>query len=213
MSKRLDKLLSLIPDCNVLADVGCDHGYVGIQALADGKARQAVFVDVSRPSLDKAAANCPDELTDRASFVCQDGLGKLFCDVAVIAGMGGLEIISILTRAENPPHILILQPNRSACDVRKYLNARYEIVYDGKIFDGKFYDMILAEQNSRPVPLTEMELQFGKTNLSRPTEDFRLFLARERAKLSKILQRCNDAKVQARLDLTNRAIAAIGGKL
>ena len=33
LTKRLQKLVSVLPQCEVLADVGCDHGYVGIEAL------------------------------------------------------------------------------------------------------------------------------------------------------------------------------------
>lgn len=212
MTKRMDKLLSLVPQCNVLADVGCDHGYIGIQALATGKAGRVIFADISAPSLNKARANLPQELTDRARFVCQDGLGELCCDVAVIAGMGGMEIVSILKNAKIPPHILVLQPNRNARYVREYIGSHYETIFDGKIHDGKFYDMIVAEQCRRPTPLTEMELEFGKTNLTSPTEDFVLFLSTEQAKLSKILQGCSDANVQAKLALTKRAIAMIGGQ-
>lgn len=214
MTKRMDKLLSLIPPCNVLADVGCDHGYIGIEALQSGKARRVLFVDVSLPSLNKARANLPPEWTDKAQFVCQNGLGALVCDAAVIAGMGGLEIISILSSAKNPPHALVLQPNRNARDVREYLNKGYQTLFDGKLLDGgKFYDMIVAELSEDPTPLTEAELEFGKTNITDPNEDFRLFLSKERSTLTKILQGCNDAQVQHKLALVDSAIASIGGKL
>ena len=90
LTKRLSTIVSVLPKCNVLADVGCDHGYVGLEALNRGVAQRVVFVDVSAPSLEKARQNCPQSLTPRAEFVCRDGLGDLDADCAVIAGMGGL---------------------------------------------------------------------------------------------------------------------------
>ena len=47
LTKRLEKLVSVIPCSDTLADVGCDHGYVGIEALKRGLANRVVFVDVS----------------------------------------------------------------------------------------------------------------------------------------------------------------------
>ncbi len=213
MSKRLDKLSALIPQCRVLADVGCDHGYVGIEALRTGKARQVVFVDVSPLSLDKARANCPHELIDSVRFVCRDGLGELNSDCAVIAGMGGLEIVSILTKAKFPPPCLILQPNRNAREVRNYLCGQYDVIYDGMIYDGGiFYNMIFAERSEKPQALSNLELEFGKTNLASPTRDFKLFLLKEQAKFSKILNDCSDPKIVEKLSLVEQALSVVGGQ-
>lgn len=212
MSKRLDRLAELVPNCRLLADVGCDHGYVGIRCLQSGKAEQVVFIDVSEPSLRKARLNCPDELYPRASFLRQDGLGEVAADCAVIAGMGGLEIISILQRA-TPPKQLVLQPNRNATEVRTFLSQRYAFVYDGMLCDGKYYNMILAELCESPAELTKLQLAFGVTNLSAPNRDFRKYLAEERAKLTKILDNCDDARVRAKLALVQSAIAVVGGTI
>ena len=212
MSKRLDKLVELIPECNSLADVGCDHGYVGIEVLRQNKADDVTFIDVSQLSLDKARRNCPEELTDKVGFVCQDGLGNINVDCAVIAGMGGLEIIDILDRAVFPPHMLVLQPNRNAVDVRRRLARDYRIQYDRMICDGgKFYNMIVAELCDEPMRLTELQEEFGITNLLAPTEDFRLYLRTEQTKLTQILKGCNDPKVSGRLSLVEQAIAITGG--
>lgn len=212
MTARLDKLFELIPQCDVLADVGCDHGYVGLHALSSGKARKVLFVDVSEPSLDKARANCAKELLPRAQFVCRDGLGDLKADCAVIAGMGGLEIISILSNAIFPPPCLVLQPNRNVRDVRRYLVQSYRIESDAMMYEsGIFYNMITATHSSSPTTLTALEEEFGK-NLISPGEDFRLYLDREQAKLTKILEGCSDRTVSERLKLVRQALSVIGGQ-
>ncbi len=211
MSKRLDKLTALIPECELLADVGCDHGYVGIAALRYKRAQKVLFVDVSAQSLAKARANCPEELRERADFICRDGLGDISADCVVIAGMGGLEIISILRDAKYLPRTLVLQPNRNAPEVREYISAFYRICYDRIVADGKFYNMIVAERADGGMELTELQRQFGSSDLLEPTDDFVLYLKCEKAKLIKILDGCNDAKVQCRLALVEQAIAAVGG--
>ena len=208
-SVRLTKLVSLIPSCDTLADVGCDHGYVGIEALRLGKARHVVFTDISRPSLDKARDNCPQEYKAVTTFLCQNGLGSLKLDVALIAGMGGLEIISILDSAEHLPEQLVLQPMRNQRDVRAYISQRYEILTDVKFFDGKYYDVIVARKSDLPTTLSELELEFGKSNLQSPSADFVSYLQLELKKLNKILQGTRDAEVTARRNLVEQTLSKI----
>ena len=198
LTKRLEQLVSVVPQCDTLADVGCDHGYVGIEALVRGIAQRVIFVDVSAPSLDKARQNCPGELLQRADFVCCDGLGDIEADTAIIAGMGGLETISILSAAKHLPAKLVLQPMRNQRDVRQYLSQHYEIVTDVKFHDYKFYDLIVAEKCSHPVKLTEQELEFGKTNLESPSQDFKDYLQNEITKLKNIPVFYDNAELQQR---------------
>ena len=214
LSRRLDKLLCLVPECRILADVGCDHGYVGTEALKRNIAERVIFADISAKSLSKARANCPDELQDRATFVCQDGLADLQCDCAVIAGMGGMEIISILRKAKNLPYMLVLQPNRNAREVREFVSDSYRITQDSKISDGKYYDMIVACICADPPKLSEMELEFGADNLSHPTEDFVSYLKKEQTKLTNILHSCGDPDVADRLSRVEKALAiCMGGQI
>lgn len=211
-SARLTKLVELIPGCELLADVGCDHGYLGILALQAGKARHVAFVDISQPSLDKARRNCPDEYQDVVSFHCQDGLGSLNADCAIIAGMGGLETISILQQARYLPDKLVLQPMRNQRDVREYLTQEYDITTDIKFRDGKFYDAIVAVRSNTPTTLTEMELEFGKSNFLNPGDDFVSFLQMEQAKLDAILLGTQSAEVVKKRNLVHRALEIVLAK-
>ena len=212
-SVRLNKLVALIPACELLADVGCDHGYIGIEALRLGKAKHVAFTDISRPSLNKARSNCPQQFKDVASFHCQDGLGEIEADCVIIAGMGGLEIISILKQAKHLPCKLVLQPMRNQRDVRIYLTDNYEIVTDVKFFDGKFYDAIVAQKCDNPTELTESELEFGKTNIQQPSQDFVNFLHLELNKLNKILECTSDAEVRARRKSVEQTLNLVVNKM
>ncbi len=208
-AKRLNKIVYALPLCEVLADVGCDHGYVGIEALKRNICREVIFVDISAASLQKARLNCNGDLKTRAKFVCRNGLGDIRCDAAVIAGMGGLEIMSVLNGAEVLPKTLVLQPMRNQKDLRIYIAERYEIVADEKFFDGKFYDLIVAKKNGCGERLTEEQAVFGKSNLANPSKDFLLFLQNEIDKYNTILQRCNDAEVSEKLQDVRRVYAQV----
>lgn len=212
LTKRLLQIVSVVPQCDVLADVGCDHGYVGIETLTRGIANRVIFVDVSAPSLNKARQNCPDELLARAEFVCRDGLADIEADTAIIAGMGGLETISILEGAVHLPTKLVLQPMRNQSDLRAYLTRNYEIVTDFKFHDYKFYDLIVAHKCDKPTNLTQTELEFGKTNLTHPTQDFLDYLQAEITKLQNIPIFPNDELMQAKAKLLQQMLADLSQK-
>ena len=212
LTKRLEKLVSVVPHCNTLADVGCDHGYVGIETLARGIVKKVVFVDVSPKSLDKARQNCPAEYLPVAKYVCGDGLGDIVADTAIIAGMGGLEIMSILTSAKHLPKQLVLQPMRNQKDLRAYLTQNYEIVSDEKFFDYKFYDVIVANKSNTPTTLTEQQLEFGKTNLETPSQDFLDFLNTEINKLKNIPIFSENASLQQRVASLEQVLADVSAK-
>lgn len=206
MSKRLQKICSSIPQCNTLCDVGCDHGYVGIEALNNGLAERVIFIDISPECLQKARENCDKRLKLRAEFVCRNGLGDIECDCAVIAGMGGLEIISILQNAKTLPKYLVLQPMRNVYDVRKTLSENYKIISDFKFCDVKYYDLIVAEYCDTGCKLSESELLFGKSNLENPEPDYIEFLRNEYNKLAKIALTCVDLDVLKRLKIYEEAL-------
>lgn len=212
LTPRLQRLVSALPQCDTLADVGCDHGYVGIEALTRGIAKRVIFVDVSAKSLKKARQNCPSEFLSQAEFVCCDGLGDIVADTAIIAGMGGLETISILSSAKHLPDMLVLQPMRNQRDVRSYLTERYEITTDYKFYDYKFYDLIVAKKCDKCTKLTEMELEFGKTNLTCPSPDFKHYLQTELTKLKSIPVFKNNAELQQRVGLLEEIRAQIEKK-
>lgn len=207
-TKRLEKILSVLPRCNVLADVGCDHGYVGLGALERDLAQRVVFVDISLPSLQKAQRNCPQSLKTRATFVCRNGLGDLDVDCAVIAGMGGMEIISVLDNAKTLPQNLVLQPMRNQQDVRLRLLRDYEILTDETFFDGKFYDLITAVKG-KGCSLTHEQLVFGKDNLKKPSADFVAYLQKLQKEYQQILSHCNDVALTEKYDEVLRILAKI----
>lgn len=212
LTKRLSAIVSSVPDCTVFADVGCDHGYIGISVLEQSIADRVVFCDISAPSLDKAKANCPAELSDKTAFVCGDGLPDEECDCACIAGMGGLETIGILSRAERLPDKLVLQPMRNVTDVRKWLVANGYGICSDKMFaaQGKYYDLIVATRGQEGLRNpNKLQLNFGKDNLVEIGSDFVEFLHKKMHTYQEILNNCADEKVAEKLQLINEALEYI----
>ena len=124
MTKRLKEICAHIPKCAVLADVGCDHGYCAQYALESGLAQKVYITDISEKCLEKAISLLQKEIDEgRCIPLVGDGLSVLPEPAAVlIAGMGGEEIIKILT-GQLPP-IFLLQPMKNSEKLRRFLLER-----------------------------------------------------------------------------------------
>ena len=167
MTERLKEIFSLLPNASVFADVGCDHGYVAKEVLKSGKAEKVIISDISAKCLAKAESLLEDEIVDgRAISVVSNGFEKLpKCDLALIAGMGGEEIISILKNAWFLPQTLVLQPMKNLPKLRVFLvELGYKIIKD-YVFtaEQKYYDLLLVEKGEDK--LSDDEIEFGRTNL------------------------------------------------
>lgn len=124
LGARLDKILELIPKDSVFADIGCDHGKLAVSAVLDGKVSFAYCSDLSENCLAKAkelATECGT--VGKMDFFVGDGLEQIPADAEtfVIAGMGGMEIISILSNADNRAGRYILSPHKNLDKVVEYL--------------------------------------------------------------------------------------------
>lgn len=181
MTERLKEIFSLLPVCDSFADVGCDHGYISEAMLKSGKCKRAVMSDVSEKCLEKARSlNAEYISAGVAEAVLSDGLKKVpVSECVLIAGMGGEEIIKILSEAPFAPDKIILQPMKNADKLRGYIVENgYKIVKDYIFFaEGKFYVLISAEKGKDE--LTEEEREFGRTNLIEPTEAFVRYISEE----------------------------------
>ncbi len=212
-TKRQKAIYDNIPECDSLADVGCDHGYIGIGALHNDIANRLYLCDISAPSLHKATSLACSMNLDNVTSHCQDGIGDIHCSCAVVAGMGGIEIISILDNATHKPQYLVLQPMRNAYEVRIYLLSHgYDITRDYIVHDDKYYVIIVA-QLAQASSYSHIQLTLGKSNLLQPTEDFASYLQLEIDKCNTILQHTYVPAKAERRALLLEAQQYIGGKL
>ena len=101
LDDRLKMLTDLVNVCDVAADVGTDHGFLGAWLLENKRCRKMQFLDISAPSLNKARNLIEDmQLEEKSIFSVGDGLDALTEDAqtVIIAGMGGLTIAGIVER-------------------------------------------------------------------------------------------------------------------
>ncbi len=190
MKGRFEEILSVIPKSEVFADIGCDHGYMAKAVLDSGKCKKAIVADVSALCLQKAQALLAEYAAEGRveSYVADgfDGLPPVDC--ALIAGMGGEEIIAILKKAQNLPESLVLQPMKNSPKVRETVVALgYRIVKDWTFVDGKkYYDLMHFERGEDV--LTEDEKEFGRTNVIERPQGFKSYLTFKIAELERIAE-------------------------
>ena len=173
--KRIDALCALLKKADIFADVGCDHGYCSEYMLKNGFCNRVVFSDVSAGSLDKAKTLLKSYVEEgKATPILGDGFHgfPVKADEVLIAGMGGCEIISILSDKTSGymPTRFVFQPMQNADKLRKYIleNGGY-IERDFTFEDGKFYDVLVggkADETHQTPAYTQLEYEFGRENLA-----------------------------------------------
>lgn len=186
MTDRLNRIFAELDSCEIFADVGCDHGYLAKAMLLSGKAQRVIISDVSAKCLSKAEELLSSEMLEgRVESVVSNGFDKIkTCDLALIAGMGGEEIVSIISKAKNLPNKLVLQPMKNVDKVRSCaVKHGYKIVKDYVFYSsGIYYDLLILEKGEDF--LTDEEIEFGRTNIIERPEAFLNMLKERIAKLS-----------------------------
>ncbi len=128
---RLETVFNLIDECKCVADVGCDHGKLACLCLLSGKAKLCVAVDINSKAIEKAKAlACALNVSSKVEFVICDGLDKVHkkVDTIVIAGIGGKEIIKILSRCKDRKESsFIVSPNKNNDELEKWLSLNADI--------------------------------------------------------------------------------------
>lgn len=160
ISNRLREIINLI-DCDILVDIACDHGIVGVSALIENKAKFVIFTDISEECLNKSYKLASSfGLLNFSSFLCTDGIQgvKVDYDQVVVAGIGGHEVVSILDKF-NFNKKAIISPHSKEHMVRSYINKKCFVDKDYYIEDkGRFYPIISIRKGESEYTLKELHL-------------------------------------------------------
>ncbi len=159
LSNRLLACCAFVHPGDRVADVGCDHGYLGIHLLQSGIASSVIASDVNELPLLSAVENAKKNgLQGKISFFRSDGVQSIPRDFncMVCAGMGADTMISILEAApwlKSSAYRLILQCQSKRPMLRRYLAANgFSISRETLAQDGKFIYPIM-EVRYEPVAL------------------------------------------------------------
>ena len=152
ITPRLRMVASKVRQNSVALDIGTDHAYVPVFLIEKAICPFVYAGDVVRGPLKNAQTVVTEyQLQDKIELRLSDGL-EAFSDVKVddiiIAGMGGLLIAEILSKADwikSPVIRLILQPMTHAEDVRQYLIQNgFELLEEDAVSEGKRPYMVMV---------------------------------------------------------------------
>jgi len=197
-STRLKTIAKYIEPYKKIADVGCDHGYLILEAFENHNIEFAQAIDNKSQPLKNALKNITQEgLSSKVIFTLGEGLENLWeeVEVVIISGMGGFNIIKILSNNQNKEiKRFILQANRNVYNLREFLmENNYRIVDEDIVDEGeKYYEIIVCEFTDEKQVYSEDELKFGPVLLRKRSPVFINKLKHERDKLTVI-----DMKVDA----------------
>ena len=199
-SKRIDTLCSLLKKTTSFADVGCDHGYCSQYMLENGLCEFAILSDISKGSLQKAETLLNEYIVQgKAKAVLGNGFFGVPKDTeeVLIAGMGGEEIVAILSHEKYGfiPEIFVFQPMLNPEKLRAYLLKNGGYIEKDYTFlaDGKFYDVIVGRKrkDEEKQSYTEWEIEFGRDNLKKRGDDFLKRISRRLKDTQGFLEREN----------------------
>jgi len=169
---RLSKIVDLCPEADIIADIGCDHGYVACELVLENRARMVIAIEKSEECLMKAVNFATKiNVNPFISFRLGNGFEPITkhdkLEFAIIAGMGGLEIIEILKKKPKKLFDFVLQPMNNVLELREYLiKNNFKILIDKKVYeDGKYYDVIRVTYGDND--FSDIEIFFGKSNFKR----------------------------------------------
>lgn len=158
LSKRLLMVASMVEPGSIVADVGCDHGYVSIYLVRQGICPRVLAMDVNAGPLERVKAHVQEAgLAAYIDIRRSDGLsamkladGKPEADTLLMAGLGGRLAARILKDGRqmlSQMRCMILQPQSELWLVREAVRQIGYFICDENMLkeDGKFYTVIRAE--------------------------------------------------------------------
>ncbi len=193
LDPRLSLVASFVRQGSVLADIGTDHAYLPAYLVETGRCPRAVASDLRPGPLENAKETVMQAgLADSIDTVLSDGLDALpaLCaDDVVLAGMGGILIAELLSRAawlKTPAVRIIAQPMSHAEDVRFWFYENgFTIDREACVFDKHRGYVALAAHYSGEKTVITPALPYGGLLFGQRDPAALRFLERQKARLQK----------------------------
>lgn len=223
--KRMLAVAALVDKSKVLADIGCDHAYISINLIENGKVDRIIASDLREGPLNIANENI--KLTDFGEKIetrlCSglEGYEAGEVDTILISGMGGMLVREILSNGREvveAADTLILEPQSDLRVVRAYLREIGFLIVDEDMLkeSGKYYQIIKAVKRETKQELSdEIEImaedEFGPVLIKKKHPILKEFLLRRRKHFENLLQ--NSDFIESQKNSDNNRIAVINQEL
>ena len=168
ITKRLEKIANLVEEGKSVIDIGTDHGLVPLYLAKKEISKDILATDISKKSLQKLEDKLDNDLKKIIKTKVCDGLDGIDIkkgQIAIVAGMGAVTIIEILSKNIEKVRKLdyiICEGNIGNEKLRKFLNENnFYIDKDFLIKDGRKHYDIIRFKNGLDRILSLSESYFG----------------------------------------------------
>ena len=169
ITKRLENIANLVEKGKSVIDIGTDHGLVPLYLAKNNISKDILATDISAKSLKKLEDKLDKNLENIIKTEVCDGLDGIDIkenQIAIIAGMGAITIIDILSndidKVRNLDYV-ICEGNIGNEKLRRFLNENNFIIdRDFLIKDGRKHYDIIRFKNGSDRKLSLGEIYFGK---------------------------------------------------
>ncbi len=192
--ERLKKIASYTKGSRVVCDIGCDHAYALIFAIKEYDVSCGFAVDIAEGPLKNALKMIEQaKLEDKIKTIQSDGftaLNKDMFDTAIIAGMGGILMCSILAQGLEKirDKTLILEANQDTSKVREFLASHdFKIVEETALIEeDKYYEILVAKPGH--ASYNPYDIAYGPIIRKTKPEDFLKHYQKKIEQLTSILK-------------------------
>lgn len=201
---RLEAIVSLIDNCNTLADIGTDHGYVAEMAIKNKLCSKVIATDINKGPLNSAVNHLTELGYEKVvDFRLGGGLTVINeneVNCAVIAGMGGELISNILEESKNVAitiNSFVLQPMTNIDVLRRYLyDNGYTIVEEIIVKEYHHYYFIIKAIKEKTSCDDEIYYEISKYLFEKKDKLLLEYIKKNIETNTKILENINNSKKQ-----------------
>ncbi|KMT21667.1 tRNA (adenine(22)-N(1))-methyltransferase [Clostridium cylindrosporum] len=215
LSIRLKAIVDLIDEKASVADIGTDHGYIPIYLMENKLASKVIASDINKGPIDIAIKNLKEHnITLGVETRLGPGLKTLSkgeVDVAIIAGMGGNLIASILEDSIDIAkefNYIILQPAQHQEVLRKYLyESGFKIITEKVVFDSdKYYHTMKVTKGNDTQYENEVHYYTGRGELNTRSNDFKGYINEKIKSMEKIIKYTAKSEDKSRYEYLSNLI-------
>ncbi|HPD01119.1 MAG TPA: class I SAM-dependent methyltransferase [Acetivibrio sp.] len=208
---RLGLIADMVPQCDVVCDIGTDHAYIPIYLVMNNRCKRAVASDIRKGPIKVADKNIEkynlrnyiDTRVGNGLETVRDGEE----DTIIIAGMGGLIISGILEEGfetVKKANSLIIQPMYSIELVRKWLYENGFEIYDERLSkeDRRIYNVLAAKWTGSVQKKEEIYYYIGEKLFENKDRLLESYIQNKLRQLNKIIcemEKMNDKNSALRL--------------
>lgn len=211
LSLRLQTIASFLNKNDKVADIGTDHGYLGIYAVQNHLVESIILTDIKSSALASARKNIARLNLDIPTIVTNglEDIDTTRLNTLVISGMGTSTILDILSNKTKlqPINKLILQSNNNLAELRRQITTLgYQLINEKTIEDNGFWYVVCLFQKDSQAFLDENTIKYGLLKNDKISY-YEYLLLNNKNILEQIEKNNSEALVKTRLQQESKDLA------